>query len=336
MMTSGAAVWLLVILGLPGAEREAQRATPESRAVAFLTREVPRWSRENHCFSCHNNGDAARALYAAASAGYRLPADALADTTGWLSQPASWDHNGGDGPFSDKRLARVVFTGTLAVATRTGRVRDRVGLVRAAETLSIDQAADGSWRLEGEDAVSSPATYGRGLATYMARESLAAADSVRFRAAIARADGYLSRRDVVTMTDASVSLLSAAAGGASASAKQSAMARDLLRRGQAADGGWGPYVDSPPEAFHTALAVIALAGSADGGQIRRMIAAGRGYLIARQQDDGSWIETTQPPGAESYAQRISTSGWATLALLATSDSSSPSAGLRLRKPVLWP
>ena len=37
---------------------------PEGRALAFLCREVPRWSRENHCFSCHNNGDAARALYA--------------------------------------------------------------------------------------------------------------------------------------------------------------------------------------------------------------------------------------------------------------------------------
>jgi hypothetical protein len=31
---------------------------PERRAVAFLTREVPRWSVENRCFSCHNNGDA--------------------------------------------------------------------------------------------------------------------------------------------------------------------------------------------------------------------------------------------------------------------------------------
>ena len=49
-----------------------------------------------------------------------------------------------------------------------------------------------------------------------------------------------------------------------------------------------------------------------------MIARGRGFLIAGQQEDGSWPETTRPAGGSSYAQRISTAGWATLALLATS------------------
>jgi hypothetical protein len=48
-----------------------------------------------------------------------------------------------------------------------------------------------------------------------------------------------------------------------------------------------------------------------------MIARGRGYLIASQDEDGSWPEMTRPPGGTSYAQRISSTGWATLALLAT-------------------
>ena len=46
-----------------------------------------------------------------------------------------------------------------------------------------------------------------------------------------------------------------------------------------------------------------------------MIEKGRTYLIETQQADGSWTETTRPTGAESYAQRLSTTGWATLALL---------------------
>ena len=45
------------------------------------------------------------------------------------------------------------------------------------------------------------------------------------------------------------------------------------------------------------------------------IARGRQFLIDRQLPDGSWPETTRPSGQESYAQRISTAGWATLALL---------------------
>ena len=40
-------------------------ATPEERALAYLAREVPAWSRENHCFSCHNNWDGARARHQA-------------------------------------------------------------------------------------------------------------------------------------------------------------------------------------------------------------------------------------------------------------------------------
>jgi hypothetical protein len=66
-------------------------AAPEQRAVDYLVQEVPRWSRENHCFSCHNNGDAARALFAARQAGYQVPDGALADTTAWLLEPDRWD-----------------------------------------------------------------------------------------------------------------------------------------------------------------------------------------------------------------------------------------------------
>src|SRR5262245_15306064 len=43
----------------------AQASNAEARAVTFLTREVPRWKSENDCYSCHNNGDAARALLVA-------------------------------------------------------------------------------------------------------------------------------------------------------------------------------------------------------------------------------------------------------------------------------
>ena len=46
---------------------------PEQRAIEFLSREVPAWPAENQCFSCHNNGDAARALFAATRAGHSVP-----------------------------------------------------------------------------------------------------------------------------------------------------------------------------------------------------------------------------------------------------------------------
>ena len=79
--------WLLVLGSTDG---PPERRRPEARAVAFLSREVPRWSRENHCYSCHNNGDAARALYQASrtgiprSRGGARGYDPLADPAGGL------------------------------------------------------------------------------------------------------------------------------------------------------------------------------------------------------------------------------------------------------------
>jgi hypothetical protein len=46
-----------------------------------------------------------------------------------------------------------------------------------------------------------------------------------------------------------------------------------------------------------------------------MMTQGRSYLVVQQTEEGAWPETTRPSGGESYAQRISTTGWATLALL---------------------
>ncbi|MFN0122677.1 MAG: hypothetical protein ACKV2V_19440, partial [Blastocatellia bacterium] len=59
-MPALAAVWYCLA---PAAAQGDHRAA--SRAVAFLAREVPAWPARNSCFSCHNNGDAARALYVA-------------------------------------------------------------------------------------------------------------------------------------------------------------------------------------------------------------------------------------------------------------------------------
>jgi hypothetical protein len=113
-----------------------------------------------------------------------------------------------------------------------------------------------------------------------------------------------------------------AAGQASSGTRDGATAQreralELIRRGRSADGGWGPFVNSPPEVFDTAVVVLALAAQKDRTGLASLVAGGRKFLVARQSADGSWPATTRPPGADSYAQRLSTSAWATMALLAT-------------------
>src|SRR5262249_3320790 len=96
--------------------------------------------------------------------------------------------------------------------------------------------------------------------------------------------------------------------------------RDLLREAQDKQGGWGPYATAAPEPFDTALALLALARYPKEEGTADRIKWGRQYLVAAQEKEGNWPETTRPAGAVSYAQRTATTGWALQALLATDAS----------------
>jgi hypothetical protein len=233
-----AAEWLIAVM----------LAAPAQRAVDYLVREVPRWSKENHCFSCHNNGDGARALYAAAHRRYRVPPAALADTTRWLLHPADWDNNRGNPFFSDKKLARIQFAASLTEAYQTGAVRDATALTDAAKSLLSYQESDGSWRIDSGAAAGSPATYGTALATYMARRTLEATGNAEFASAMARANQWLRQAKPASIPDAAAILMAAG--------KKECL--DLILRAQNSDGGWGPHRHAPSEAFDTAIVLLAL------------------------------------------------------------------------------
>jgi hypothetical protein len=155
-------------------------------------------------------------------------------------------------------------------------------------------------------------TYGTALATAMARLSLTAAGDGT--AAIAAADRWLRKTAVATVLEAAAVLLGLEGSADAAAREQSRRCLEILRQGQSPDGGWGPYLKSASEPFDTAIVLLAVASleTADG-----WVRGGRAYLASTQLADGSWPETTRPPRAESYAQRISTTAWALEALLAT-------------------
>lgn len=283
--------------------------TPEQRAVQYLVREVPRWSAENKCHSCHNNGDGARALYAAASLRYEVAKDALADTTRWLLQPAEWDKSRADPAISDKKLARIQFAASLAAAYDAGFISEKAPLMEAAELLVRDQKPDGSWQVDGGDNVGSPVTYGATLATVMSRRTLERAGSDRFAAAIRAATGWLKQNKPDNVLDTAATLMALPARGREL--------LDTIAGAQTKAGGWGPHLHAPAEPFDTAVVLLALRGLNDRQRTGEMIRRGRAFLIKAQQQSGGWPETTRPAGSQSYAQHISTSAWATLALLYT-------------------
>ncbi|HEV2949479.1 MAG TPA: hypothetical protein VGX70_19035 [Gemmataceae bacterium] len=298
---------------------KGQSTRPEDRAIAFLSREVPSWSVKNKCFSCHNNGDGARALYAAVRMGHSIPKKSLADTSDWLIYPERWDKIGDAAGSSDKNLARIQFAAALVDGLEAGVIKNREVLAKAAKLVAENQKPDGSWQVDAPGNVGSPATYGPCLATYLARRTLQKADPKRFKTAINKADRWFERVPVKNVLDATAVLQALSDISTTEATAQRKHCLDLIRKGESKNGGWGPYVNSPPEPFDTALVILALSHYAEDPGVKDMIKRGRAFLVKSQQEDGSWPETTRPAGAQSYAQRISTTAWATMALLKIKD-----------------
>ena len=302
-------------------------ASPEARAIAFLAGEVPRWPAENNCFSCHNNGDAARALYTAVEMDYAVESEALRETTAWLQSPAAWDDNALGLEFADQTLARIQFAGALVDAMLAGEITDPVPLADAVALIEGDQTDDGSWQLDTSGSIGSPATYGRALVTWAALRALKQAALPDLRPAIARADAWVRGVAVQTVIDAAAVVLALGGAEDAAAVAQRQRCLALIMEGRAPSGGWGAYLASAVEPFDTALVVLALqplrarselaAPAIEADMLIKMVADGRTFLLDEQLRDGSWLETTRPAGQQSYAQYISTTGWATLALLAT-------------------
>ena len=303
--------------------------SPEQRAVTFLSAEVPRWPVENNCYSCHNNGDAARALFTAMRVNLSVAESAIADTAIWLGRPDAWDDNALGLEFSDHSLARIQFASALVAAMDAGVIDTVTPLVKAASLVAADQKDDGSWRLDTSMSIGSPATYGTALASVSALMTLQRVGDERFTEAIARGGQWLRELDVKTVLDAAAVVLGLGHADDALAIRQRQASLTLIVDGQAPSGGWGAYLTTPTEPFDTAVVLLALVPLVDTDELadpaiapvelRRFIAEGRLFLLNEQLDDGSWIETTRPPGQQSYAQWISTTGWATLALLATKD-----------------
>lgn len=284
------------------------------RAVAFLSAEVPKWKQENHCYSCHNNGDAVRALLRAHEAGKLKDLAPIDDTLKFLAAPETWDANGPDGPFKDLKLQRIQFGITLAEAHATRALENRAAWRKAAKLVAENQSPEGYWDTDAPGTIGSPVTYGRALATALAAKTLSRLGD--FSDEVEKAGRWFTTNEPKSVLDAAATILGLTGGRSEAVEKRREQCLGLIRKGQSSDGGWGPFVNSPPDVFDTAVVVLALAEQSDDAHAEA-VRRGREYLLARQEPDGGWPATTRPAGVDSYAQRISTTGWALMALLAS-------------------
>src|SRR5262245_35379068 len=228
-----------------GQQSQSASNTSIARAVAYLSVEVPRWRREHPCYSCHNNGDAARALIAASARGHAV-GNGIDDSLAWLATPERWESNARRGGSEELPLAQVQFASALSAMVSAGRAQPDA-LDRAAALLVVHQQDDGSWRLGESQTLGGATFYGTSLATAMARRTLAGAKSSAHERPLARANAWLRSADPATVLDASSVLFGLDRDADAAAVAQRQKCRDVLKRGQGPDGGWGPYVTSQSE-----------------------------------------------------------------------------------------
>lgn len=293
-----------------------------SRGVGYLVKELPRWNAQQPCKSCLFNGDATRALLVAGAKGHDI-GTALDDTLAFLKQPATWESRSPDGP-DDEQLARVQFASALAVAERHGKAAS-TDLEQAAKLLIADQKADGSWTPDQSQSIASPAAYGAIIATWSVRTTLIASGIQPDHFTVVAADRWIRGLAPENVNDAAATVLALELASDVMADNLRRTALQLLREGQSPEGGWGPEVTAKPQVFDTAMAVLALSlleveprlarSTYRAEELKEAVVKGKAYLVAQQRADGSWPETTRPAGQDSYTQRISTTGWAMLALL---------------------
>ncbi|MCA9184955.1 MAG: hypothetical protein KDA99_05025 [Planctomycetales bacterium] len=286
-----------------------------TKAIAYLQREVTAWPQQNDCFSCHNNGDGARALIHATTHGWPVPSDTLAATVGWLNEPDAWTRKNEALPLDDTDLALYQFTATAQAAAVAGIPVKRASLLTACRSLAALQTEEGSWPAAKNALVGNPTTYGTPLATTLVTRCLQQTDARTFAAPVSQARSWMRQQRPRNILNAAA-LLGYCAEETDAEWKElQEHCRELILAGQHDDGGWGPFANVGSEPFDTAIVLLAFNLSNNRDSLGTVSARARDYLASTQNKDGSWPETTRPANGESYAQRISTTAWCLTALL---------------------
>jgi Prenyltransferase and squalene oxidase repeat len=298
-------------------------ATPEARAVAFLAKEVAATPPASGCASCHHHGDAARALFMAGARGHDTT-DALKSTLAFLNAPAGWTANKTHHGEADFGVARLQFAAALAAAGEKD-LNPSPALVEAARLLVVDQRPDGSWAPVEATGPGTPITYGTTVATWLARATLIASGRQPDDFVVAQTDRFLRTVEITNVFDAAGVLLGLGVTSDVMADKQRAASLGTIRRAQQESGGWGPDADSPASVFDTSLVMLALGQLESDPRLARStyrveelhdaLARSRAYLAAQQRADGSWPETVRPGARPNAALRLSTTGWALVALL---------------------
>lgn len=296
IFASVAALWPSPV---PGAAAATAR-TAAQRGLDHLSRATPAWQRQHNCFGCHVQAVTMQAIAVGEDRGYELSEAFVADVLAGLTTVAGGartehglSHQGG------REAAESGAYGGSALAAFDQHVSDRArsDLLAAAEALLDHQGKDGSVHPEVKRFPVSPSaihtTY-RAVQTW--RQTFArTADEAWLtplrrgeRWLAARAEQLLASPTKAGLQDLNYASLGLIEAGASVTEPVLIGLRAELVKRQSGDGGWAFSARgnaSVPYATGQTLYALRRLGLGDQDHAVRR---GTQWLVARQQQDGSW------------------------------------------------
>ena len=294
----------------PPADAEARAAV--GRAIPYLRREGARWIEDKKCVSCHRVGNMIWALAATERAGF--PPAGVSEVADWAVDAtlAPNTHGAATGSENLEGVAQLLLAGPVRGRLAEDDVRRELIVL-----LRDGRAADGSWPAGGQLPMQKrPKPETAAISTlWIGLALLAADDDPDTPARVATAASAVDAAGPGTSTEwfAARLLLADRLGQGDRAAELAA----ALRARQRDDGGWNWAGDDPSDALGTGLALYALTRSgvppADPA-----VAAGRRFLIAGQNPDGSWPVPGTKRSAKGRTRETSDywgAAWATLALI---------------------
>lgn len=297
--------------------------TAIDNAVRYLSKASLTWPSENHCFSCHNNGDAVRVLAQVAPDELKRQENDWQAVYQWLVQPTQWETAKTEEASLSPILAPIQF-GSALVALSTAKLLNLSpeAINDTAQLIVQSQDPTGFWAVEAPQHLGSPGTFGNPLATTIAVRILQSLAPNKAAKSIERAKQWANTRQARANLDLAAGILLLTTDKLSTDAGVRDQQRveiwtQKLINNQTSQGGWGPYPNRFPEIFDTALALLALCEAPRHFVPSSVLERGQRFLLTEQESAGGWPETTRPSGGTSYAQHISTSAWALEAVAAT-------------------
>ena len=291
------------------------------RAFDYLLLESTSWSPDNGCFSCHNDGDAFRALLAYDKESQSLRAPQWQSLLNWFQRPEEWLKSKSAEIGESPILTFIQFGTARQAAQNAGWIEAEESVERTIRNeLLKTQSRAGYWQVEPDRTIGSPGTYGNALASFQALSIIGEEQSEQIESAKTRCLNWASQFYPKSSTDlAAISLLLNLAETSKLRERAKDWSQHLVET-QNADGGWGIFPHRYSEVFDTAIACIAIAKTLAPSSGEESLKNARQFLEETQEPSGGWPETTRPSGGVSYAQHISTTAWALQALIQISES----------------